>query len=271
MLDHDPPTETDGPPGGLAIAKACIGLGKKCVLVTDEVNATVVEAAMKVHIDNQPPAVVSSLLSLEKFPPASRWGPEEEKRLQALAQEISVVVAIERTGPSMSGHYYTMRGREMDVVVAPLERILEMLPAEVESIGIGDGGNEVGMGKVHELVLASSTIPNAQKIACCVATTHLLVASVSNWGGYALAAGLAVVKADKEAENNKKENIGDSREEWIRRLLVTTEIENAVLEGMVAAGARDGVTGEKQAWVDGMPAAKSMEILREIRRIASGE
>jgi hypothetical protein len=49
------------------------------------------------------------------------------------------------------------------------------------SVGIGDGGNEVGMGKILDTILQSS-IPNASSIACIVPTDHLIVASVSNWG-----------------------------------------------------------------------------------------
>jgi hypothetical protein len=50
------------------------------------------------------------------------------------------------------------------------------------------------MGKVYHKILASS-IANKEQIACIVPTEHLLVCSVSNWGGYALAAALAAVAA----------------------------------------------------------------------------
>ena len=56
----------------------------------------------------------------------------------------------------------------------------------------GDGGNEVGMGKVYPQLI-SSTITNAALIGCVVPTDHLLVCSVSNWGGYALAAATAAM------------------------------------------------------------------------------
>lgn len=59
---------------------------------------------------------------------------------------------------------------------------------------LGDGGNELGMGKVFQKILDSS-IPNKQEIACIVPTNHLIIASVSNWGGYALAAAAAVLHA----------------------------------------------------------------------------
>ena len=39
MVEHTPPTETDGPPGALAVARACLGLGKSVRLLIDEVSA----------------------------------------------------------------------------------------------------------------------------------------------------------------------------------------------------------------------------------------
>lgn len=48
------------------------------------------------------------------------------------------------------------------------------------------------MGKIYQRVVASA-ITNAKQIACVVPTDHLLVCSVSNWGGYALAAAAATV------------------------------------------------------------------------------
>lgn len=60
---------------------------------------------------------------------------------------MDLVVAIERAGPGPDGSYYTMRALRMDQHVAPLERLLSCAP-RAWSVGIGDGGNEVGMGKV---------------------------------------------------------------------------------------------------------------------------
>ena len=45
MLDFDPPTETDGPLGALAIARSLIGAGKSVVIVTDECNSEPILAA----------------------------------------------------------------------------------------------------------------------------------------------------------------------------------------------------------------------------------
>jgi hypothetical protein len=45
MMEHTPPTETDGPLGAMAIALALIRLGKRVVVATDEVNEQVLLAA----------------------------------------------------------------------------------------------------------------------------------------------------------------------------------------------------------------------------------
>lgn len=37
MVEHTPPTETDGPSGALAIARACLGLGQGVRLLIEEV------------------------------------------------------------------------------------------------------------------------------------------------------------------------------------------------------------------------------------------
>eukprot|EP01040_Poterioochromonas_malhamensis_P011662 gene11662-12727_t len=55
-----------------------------------------------------------------------------------------------------------------------------------------DGGNEVGMGKVYDKIIASK-IMNGKDIACVVSANHLIISSVSNWGGYALAAAIGLI------------------------------------------------------------------------------
>ena len=171
---------------------------------------------------------------------------------------------------------------------------MELVPASVQSIGIGDGGNEVGMGKVLKRILASKRIGKAEHIACCTSTTWLLAASVSNWGGYALSCALAVVAAEAaeakvEKGNNEAVNgFGDMmrnrddgggreggrrrrREEWVEQLVVTETQDQKVLEAIVVAGARDGITGERKAWVDGMPGEVSLAMLRELREMATSK
>ncbi len=62
---------------------------------------------------------------------------------------------------------------------------------KISTIGIGDGGNEIGMGKVHKRVI--DHIENGQQIASAVTTDHLITAGVSNWGASALVAALYIL------------------------------------------------------------------------------
>ena len=104
------------------------------------------------------------------------------------------------------------------------------------TIGIGDGGNEIGMGKIpHETIVAN--IPNGDLIHCRVPTDHLIVAGVSNWGAYALAAGVYVL--------NKVRNRGRSLR---ARTASGTFSKSMVRDGLLV----DGVTGQQTATVDGL-------------------
>eukprot|EP00611_Tribonema_gayanum_P020445 TRINITY_DN372_c5_g1_i1.p1 TRINITY_DN372_c5_g1~~TRINITY_DN372_c5_g1_i1.p1 ORF type:complete len:297 (+),score=97.61 TRINITY_DN372_c5_g1_i1:81-971(+) len=182
LLDHDPPTETDGPLGAFAIARCCAALGKRVIVLTDDASAEVLMAAAAGC------GVAGGQLSLEAFPPAAEWDDTDEERLLEVAVAADVVVAIERPGPASDGCYYTMMGRDMGDVVAPIDRLLELVSTKqkhVHTIGIGDGGNEVGMGKVRDAILASAAVPSAELITCVTPADHLIVCSVSNWGGYA--------------------------------------------------------------------------------------
>src|SRR5258708_29221436 len=92
-----------------------------------------------------------------------------------------------------------MRGRDvtdhMLVVMPLLEPGADGRPRST-TIGIGDGGNEIGMGKMPGETIERN-IPNGRQIACRVATDHLIVAGISNWGAYALAGGVALVRGQK--------------------------------------------------------------------------
>ena len=99
------------------------------------------------------------------------------------------------------------------------------------TIGIGDGGNEIGMGVVRARLRRLG--PLATRIASVVGVDHLVVAGVSNWGGYGVVASLSRLAR--------------------RDLLHTPELERRLVEACVAAGASDGVTRRREPTVDGLP------------------
>ncbi|EKX38682.1 hypothetical protein GUITHDRAFT_115230 [Guillardia theta CCMP2712] len=243
-----PPTETDGPPGALAIARALMRMGKRVMLMTDEINREPIVAAEEEGRRSygcDPVPVLS-------FPGGSVNAQELVESL-----ELDCLIAIERAGPAEDGGYYTMRGRDMSlsVPIAKLESLFACTSKDGKSlvtIGVGDGGNEVGMGKRIKLVRAH--VPLGDKIACTVKADHLIVAGVSNWGGWALALALMI-----------------SQQSHTDPHVLSLDGEKRILQAMIAAGARDGVTSSDQLSVDGMPWETHEELLKTMLSIASDE
>lgn len=274
-VGYFPPTETDGPGGSVAIAKAAIGLGHNAIIVTDECNEAVFAAAMM----SLPKLTCNTIgVCLEVFPTTPPTT-QDKQRILKLVATCGLLIACERAGPSSDGNCYTMRGINMTEcgLIAPLISSL-VDQRRCKFIGIGDGGNEMGMGKVLDIV--KSTILNGEQIACVVAADCLVSASVSNWGGYALAAGAATVRAHDELTNmlrqypfqqqqqsDGSDNIEaqDILRNWIDKCVPTEAEERALLERCVAAGSRDGVTGKLEPTVDGLPMSESIKCLKDIR------
>jgi hypothetical protein len=158
LMQYAIPTETDGPLGALALARALLLMGKSVTVITDDCNSPVVRACR--DFTAPPPAVVAlkggaavaatedeeevggalggALLALAEeqrllnrvqllsFPPGTSWSAAQEDRLAEVADSLDHLIAIERTGPASDGTYRTMRCFDMSHLVAPLERILTL-------------------------------------------------------------------------------------------------------------------------------------------------
>lgn len=235
-VQHTPPTETDGPPGTAALAQTAVALGCVTTVVTDDCNAAVFRAALQ-HL----PTVV-----LETFP--ATMTAQDDRRLEELSSKCDLLLSCERAGPAADGKCYTMRGIDMEGLVAPLHKLVQQVQARnVPFIAIGDGGNEMGMGRVLSQIHATPQILNS--VACVVPADYLIAASVSNWGGYALAAATGLL-------------IGRPLD-----CLPTPEQEIDLLQRCIQQNCRDGVSGRVEMTVDGMPLETSLQCLRDIREV----
>lgn len=218
--------ETDGPPGAGALAEAVVALGRDVALLTDTLCAEVVAAAAPgVHVRSLP------------------VGADAADRCAAALAALSpgVVVAIERLGPSADGVYRSFRGEDLTATTAP---IAAAIAAHPRTVGVGDGGNEIGMGAVaHGMALD----PRLPALPCVTRTTRLVLASVSNWGALGLVAGLSCLAG--------------------RDLLPSDAAEAERLARCVAAGAVDGTTGRNEPTVDGFPLAVTLRRLGELRAV----
>mmetsp|Transcript_10053 Transcript_10053/g.15064 ORF Transcript_10053/g.15064 Transcript_10053/m.15064 type:complete len:358 (-) Transcript_10053:200-1273(-) len=271
-VDHNPPTETDGPPGAVAIACAAVLMGYKATIVTDECNEEVFTAAC---------ADRESLggLMLKCFPSEDKMSSNDYADLNSLADDCDLVIACERAGPGKDGKCYTMRGIDMTSagLIAPLHLIVDRIRVArtnasttdssrimIPFLAIGDGGNELGMGKMLDAILSNPMISNAKQIAAVGIADHLIAASVSNWGAYALVGAAACIRIN----DISKDLPSSSRSGLVVeacQFLPSSAAEQALLESCVAVGCRDGVSGLMEATVDGMPLETSLACLEAIR------
>jgi D-glutamate cyclase len=106
---------------------------------------------------------------------------------------------------------------------------------KIPTTSIGDGGNELGMGKAINDV--KKFIKNGETIACCVPCDYLIISGVSNWGGLAISSFLFLL-------SNGEKKLSD--------YLVTVDDEFKLLECLVKSGSIDGVSGKSELTVDGL-------------------
>jgi len=281
--------ETDGPMGAVLLA-ACLWAGGHCVqLITESGLAPVLQrvlAAQKVPVR----VMVwpdDSTRSLAEPPISAPAGQQVHFRQQTTiwpgtGESIECSprpmcwIAVERPGPAYTprhfgqrwpkllptflaqvpshdwDRYHDMSGNDVTAYHYPTHRFFE--GAKSATIGIGDGGNEIGMGKLAWAFLAEH-VRHGERIACRVPTDWMIPASVSNWGAYALAAAVCCLREVRDyflawAEPQHQKQL------W-----------REVIELMPLC---DGVTGRPanqngDLWIDGRPWNEHAAVLDDLR------
>ena len=100
-------------------------------------------------------------------------------------------ISLERPGKALDGHYHNMRGETIDDMITDSALFLSEARAfGAETISIGDGGNEMGMGTYrHEI---EAHVPCGKLICASEAADITLASGVSNWWGWGIAALLSL-------------------------------------------------------------------------------
>ena len=222
--------ETDGPPGAVVIGQALQRLGRDVLYVTDQVSESLMTA-------------LTSPEQVLRFPVADQVESARHARWLRERYRPALLISIERCGRTADGRYLNMRGLDVSAETAQVDFLFE---GSIPSVGVGDGGNEIGMGNVAEAVAACSKLVADP---CVTRVSRLVIASVSNWGGYGLVAALSAIAG--------------------RDLLPTVEEERRLVERTAALGAVDGTTGEPDGRVDGFDPAVTAEILTDLRVLAT--
>jgi hypothetical protein len=264
----EPPCgETDGPLGALFLARALVPLGMHVALVTDSFCQHALEVGLdacglqkSVPVLPLPPPTHSGDVLLDRAdrPPAThiialeRVGPShtpESLRSQPGTTDEMVARFVREVPAEHHDRCHTMKGRDITAHMSPAHRLLEdaaRRTPRVTTIGIGDGGNEIGMGKIQWEIIRRN-IPGGGPIACRAPTDHLIVCGVSNWGAYGLAAGVRCLRGQPPAPD-----------------LFDPERERELLRVMVEQGPLvDGVTGKPTVSVDGLSFERYAEPLRQ--------
>ncbi len=293
IVDADPQAaETDGPPGAVYLAAALSRLGMEVTLVSDDYGRPLVEACLMARgLSRIPLECVPFEAGQPNEPARAQDSAEHDTRTDAwvdaflanCAGKLTHLIAIERPSPSHTveslvaqrragqppverfclevpehdrNACHNWRGVDINGYTAKTHRLFEEVTRRrlgVTTIGLADGGNEIGCGSIPwETLCATAPTGAASRVAARIATDFTILAGVSNWAAYALAISVAHVR---------------DRIDVIEPLDV--ESERGVIELLVRqAGACDGVTRLRQATVDGLPLETYLQALVAMRAVA---
>jgi hypothetical protein len=163
----EPPSpETDGLGGTAHLAAGLANVGIPVTVITDTPCAKAVWAvvdALPMPVNLEVVSTTeSSVLRLRQY-------------LETGDRPITHLIAIERVSPASDGKPHREHGWDMSRETAPLHLLFSDPAAKRRwyTIGIGDGGNEIGMGSLPKEIIESG-IPNGKVIA---ATTRSIRSS----------------------------------------------------------------------------------------------
>ncbi len=219
--------ETDGPLGTVVLAKALEKQGFYPVIITDEFCRGFFEAADLdgCYVDVEDGAETCEAL-LEKFAPTA-------------------LISIERCGRNVKNDYANMRGVSIKEYTARTDWLfIQARKQGIPTFGVGDGGNEIGMGNLKEVISGKLEL-----VPCKVKVDTLVIATVSNWGAYAIAAYIQKMTGTKVLPG-------------------FSEIKE-YLSLIVNMGSVDGVTKEQTLSVDGFSLDVEKEILDGLKTLAA--
>jgi len=220
--------ETDGPPGAIALGNGLEKLGYEVIYITDSYASKFLDE----YRSHKSRLIDFPICSDEESCKYSKTLLGEEKP--------AILISIERCGRSHDGLYRNMRNLSITEYTAQIDRLFDL---HNTTIGIGDGGNEIGMGNVYKAVEKSTQLVENPAIT---KVSELIISSVSNWGGYGLLAQLS-----QATGINLLPNIVDEKD---------------MIEGMVNLGAVDGVTGKSVYQVDGFELNQNAIILDNLAK-----
>jgi hypothetical protein len=230
--------ENDGPPGSIILARALEQLGKEVCILSDRYSESMLTSGLEV-VDSSSSLVIASFdADLGYFHEIiDTWTPD-------------VLVAIERPGKGADGHFHSMNGTILDDMLADTDLLFKAAQDQsIKTIAIGDGGNELGMGKFKREI--QMNVKHGDKIASELSADDVIVSSVSNWGAMALVAAISMrVQID---------------------LLCNQHRFMQIMTAIHSQGAVDGVTKKNAFSVDGYALDENLDVFNRFKEIIKKE
>lgn len=250
-----PEGESDGPIGCAALARGLTkALNAKVVAICEDgmapsLKASIMAAGEFLYKEEYFMELTGNAVTFEAFPLGEEAG---KLRAKELVEKYNpkAMIFVERLGPNEAGIYHFVTG----TVNGPNDMsyghylVEEAEKRKIFTIGIGDGGNEIGFGKIHDKVKeltefgAKCKCPCGKGMATVTSTDVLIAATISNWGAYGIVAMLAILK-------NNPEILHDTRTEY------------RMIEACAMNGAIDGMFLKPILSVDGVGVEGNQAIL----------
>ena len=246
---NPPAAETDGPVGCAQLAAGLDRVGIPVRIVTDSLCFEAVKIAVFT-------AGVSANISFDIVPvDANNYNDLIASILnlwESLPIPVSHIISLERAGPGNDGIVRNMKGQDITSHTPPMHLLLSS--QKITSIGIGDGGNEIGMGNIPVEIIKEN-IRYGERIACVTKCDYLIVCGVSNWGATALLTAICLL-----------------RSEWKAAIIpgLNPQVDFQILETLVNNGlAVDGITGVQSLTVDNLFWEFHAKVLEKMLQIIS--
>ena len=253
VAPHLPYGETDGPLGGVAVAHALNAVsGAIPVFISSDAHSgPIVSVARTAGFQILDP---DSAVQRPRWAAVTEVYNELDPESAAASTLIDrfkpvAMISVECTGPNRDGTFCSILG--FPAVGVPAYHNFFRLASErgIPTVGVGDGGNEIGCGLIAETIREVRGIPiGGHDIATTVETDVLFFAGVSNWGGYGIAAMLAFLSGNEGA-------------------LHDDETERRMLEAVVAAGAAEGAEASLNPNVDGIQKRVHIDLINTLHEM----
>ena len=220
--------ETDGPNGAVILARAFYEAGREAEIWTDSSCFEIIRVCAKAAgFPEQFVKIHDKAIFTQEYMPDG-------------------IIFIERPGRAEDGRYYNFKQQDISKMIAPLDGYANLARTlNIPTIGIGDGGNEAGMGCFREAL--SVRLHDYSKCLSVISADVSIPVDVSNWGAYALTAALSCIW-----------------EEWRGH----RDMDEAnMLQALSEHGAVDGITFMSTASVDGFGMEVHEKVIAELYKI----